>query len=162
VTLLRVNELLASREARLSVEARYLDGHAALFPDIAAAFDKQLRTSQEIAVAAWRAAELDGVDAAPPEEPDAVTLRAGELVADLVEPAKSTALEKLGEGQPAFDIANAWLRAKLATGRVPQPDLVTQVAAWSCQAPTSKVLTAVCCVPAAQVLAAACSRPAAG
>ena len=82
LTAVRVNELLALQEARVSVEA------------------------------------------APPEEPDAVTLRAGELVADLVEPAKSTALEKLGEGQPAFDIANAWLRAKL----MPKADVTTDVA----------------------------------
>lgn len=113
VTLLRVNELLASREARSSAEARYLEGHSALFPDIAAAFEAQLRTSQEIAVAAWRTAELDGVEPAPPEDPDAVTLRAGQLVADLVEPAKSTALEKLGEGKPALDIAVRWLGPKL-------------------------------------------------
>ena len=124
LTAVRVNELLALQEARVSVEARYLDGHSALFPDVAAAFEGQLRTSQEVAVAAWHAAELDGVEAAPPEEPDAVTLRAGELVADLVEPAKSTALEKLGEGQPAFDIANAWLRAKL----MPKADVTTDVA----------------------------------
>ena len=82
LTAVRVNELLALQEARVSVEA------------------------------------------APPEEHDAVTLRAGELVADLVEPAKSTALEKLGEGQPAFDIANAWLRAKL----MPKADVTTDVA----------------------------------
>ena len=113
VTLLRVNELLASREARSSAEARYLEGHSALFPDIAAAFEAQLRTSQEIAVAAWRTAELDDVEPAPPEDPDAVTLRAGQLVADLVEPAKSTALEKLGEGKPALDIAVRWLGPKL-------------------------------------------------
>jgi hypothetical protein len=34
-------------------------------------------------------------------------------MADLVEPAKSTALEKLGEGRAAFNIANAWLRTKM-------------------------------------------------
>jgi len=36
-------------------------------------------------------------------------------VADLVEPAKADALEKLGEGQRAHGIANAWLRTKLAS-----------------------------------------------
>jgi hypothetical protein len=114
LTLLRVNEMLASREARSSVEARYLDGHAALFPDIAAAFEEQLHQSQEIAVAARRAAELDGVEPAPPEDPDALTARAAELVADLVEPAKSEALDKLGEGRQALDIAAGWMRAKMA------------------------------------------------
>ena len=36
-----------------------------------------------------------------------------ELVADLVEPAKATALEKLGEGEQAQRIAIGWLRPKL-------------------------------------------------
>ncbi len=43
LTLVRVDELLASREARSSVE---LDGHPALFPDVADAVERQLRTSQ--------------------------------------------------------------------------------------------------------------------
>jgi hypothetical protein len=113
LTLLRVNELLASQEARSNVEARYLEGHAALFPDIAAAFEAQLRSSQEIAVMAVRTAELDGVEPMPPEDPDALRLRAGQLVADLVEPAKSETLDKLGEGRKALDIAAGWVRAKL-------------------------------------------------
>jgi hypothetical protein len=53
------------------------------------------------------------VGAKPTEDPDALESRTDYLVADLVEPAKSTALEKLGEGRPAFDIANAWMRTKL-------------------------------------------------
>jgi hypothetical protein len=114
LTLLRVNELLASQEARSTVEARYLDGHRALFPDLAAAFDKQLRASQELAVTAMRCAELDGVPPAQPDDPEAVTVRSSQLAADLVEPAKADALEKLGEGRPALDIAVRWLRPKLA------------------------------------------------
>lgn len=35
------------------------------------------------------------------------------LLADLVEPAKSTALEKLGLGERAMRIATDWLRAKM-------------------------------------------------
>jgi hypothetical protein len=35
-------------------------------------------------------------------------------VADLVEPAKSAAPDKLGEGQRALGIANDWLRTELA------------------------------------------------
>lgn len=42
--------------------------------------------------------------------------RTSELVADQVEPAKSDALEKLGEGERAFGIANAWLRTKTTAG----------------------------------------------
>jgi hypothetical protein len=34
-------------------------------------------------------------------------------VADLVEPAKSEALEELGERQRALETANAWVRTKL-------------------------------------------------
>jgi hypothetical protein len=114
VTLLRVNELLASREARSSVEARYLDGHSSLFPDIAAAFDEQLLASQQIAVMAMHAAELDGVEPEEPDDRDAVNVRAGELVPDLVQPARSETLDKLGEGRQALDIAAGWVRAKLA------------------------------------------------
>jgi hypothetical protein len=115
LSLLRVDELLASREARTTVEARYLDGHAALFPELDARFDSQLRTSQEIAASAVRAAELDGVEPAPAEDPVAFNARVGELVADLVEPAKVEALDKLGEGRRAFDIASHWVRGKLAS-----------------------------------------------
>ncbi len=114
LALLRVNELLASREARASVETRYLEGHSALFPDIAGALEAQLRTSQEVAANAVQAAELDGVEPAPPEDPDALRVRAGQLVADLVEPAKSETLDKLGEGRQALDIAAGWVRAKIA------------------------------------------------
>jgi hypothetical protein len=116
-----VDDLLATQEARSTVEARYLDRHSALFPDIVTAFDKQLRASQELAVMAMHLAELDGLAPAEPDAPDAVTVRASQLVADLVEPAKSTALEKLGEGRPAFDIANAWLRQKFGVAAVPEP-----------------------------------------
>jgi hypothetical protein len=125
LTVLRVNELLATREARSTVETRYLDRHPALFPDIAAAFDRQLRASQELAVMAIHLGELDGVPPAEPDDPEAVGLRASQLVADLVEPAKSTALEKLGEGRPAFEIANAWLRNKFAVATTPETQTTT-------------------------------------
>ena len=115
-----MNELLATAEARSTVEVRYLDGRPALFPDIEAAFDKQLRASQELAVMAMRAAELDGVEPAQPDDPEALVLRANQLVANLLEPAKSDALDKLGEGRQALDIAAGWVRAKMApTAGVP-------------------------------------------
>jgi hypothetical protein len=66
-------------------------------------------------------AELDGVEPAEPDDPDRLEVRTSQLVADLVEPAKSTALEKLGEGRPAFDIANAWLRAKFGVAAGGEP-----------------------------------------
>ena len=46
-------------------------------------------------------------------EPEALSRRTTELVADLVEPAKAEALEKLGEGRQSLDIAAGWVRARL-------------------------------------------------
>ena len=111
---MRVGELQAEQGARSIVEERYLDGHAALFPDVAAAWDEQLKRTQALADMAVRLAELDGVPAALPPDPEALSRRTAELVADLVEPAKSDALEKLGEGNAALGIAAGWVRAKLA------------------------------------------------
>jgi hypothetical protein len=110
--LFRVAELRAAREARATVEARYLAGHTALFPDAVKAWDEQLRNTETLADVACRLAELDGVPPAEPADPDAVSARVTELVADLVEPAKATALEKLGEGEQSLAIATAWLRPK--------------------------------------------------
>ena len=111
---LRVSELRAAQEARAIVEERYLDGHGALFPDVAAVWDEQVRSTEDIADMAVRVAEFDGVPAAVPPDPEALSRRTTELVADLVEPAKAEALEKLGEGDRALGIANAWVRTKLA------------------------------------------------
>jgi len=119
LSLFRVDELLASQDARVAVEARYLNGHPALFPDIAAAFESQLRASQEVAATAVRLAELDGLPPATLTDPEALSRRTAELVADLVEPAKSDALEKLGEGRQALGIAAGWVRAKLAASGAP-------------------------------------------
>jgi hypothetical protein len=110
----RLGELRAAQEARSIVERRYLDGHGTLFPDLAAAWDEQVRSTETIADAAARLASFARVPAALPPEPEALSARTTELVADLVEPAKAEALDKLGEGQRALDIANAWLRPKLA------------------------------------------------
>ena len=109
----RVAELHAAQVARDTVEARYLAGHPALFPDAGRAWTEQVRTTETLAGFAVRLAELDGVPSADPADPDAVPNRVNELVADLVEPARATALEKLGDGQRSFAIAAGWLRAKL-------------------------------------------------
>jgi hypothetical protein len=111
--LFRLTELRAADEAREAVEARYLAGHTALFPDATAAWDEQLRSTEAIADLACRLAELDGVPRAETPDPDAASARVTELVADLVAPAKTTALEKLGEGEQAQRIAMGWLRPKL-------------------------------------------------
>jgi hypothetical protein len=111
--LFRVAELRVAQEARSAVEGRYLAGHPALFPDAVQAWDEQLRSTEIIADLACRLAELDGVPPAEPPDPDTASARVTELVADLVEPAKTTALEKLGEGEQAQRIAIGWLRPKL-------------------------------------------------
>jgi len=109
----RLAELRAAQEARALVEARYLAGHTALFPDAAKAWDEQRKRTETLADLAVRLAELDGVPPAEPADPEAASARVTDLVADLVEPAKTTALEKLGEGRRALTIATAWLRPKL-------------------------------------------------
>jgi hypothetical protein len=111
--LFRVAELRAAQEARAAVETRYLAGYTALFPDAVKAWDDQLKNTETLAGVAYRLAELDGVPPAEPPDPEADAARVTELVADLVEPAKTTALEKLGEGEQAQSIATAWLRPKL-------------------------------------------------
>ena len=109
----RVTELRAAQEARSVVETRYLVGHTALFPDAVKAWKAQCTSTDTLAGVAYRLAEIDGVPPAEPPDPDAISARVTELVADLVEPAKTTALEKLGEGERAQSIATAWLRPKL-------------------------------------------------
>jgi len=42
-------------------------------------------------------------------------------VADLAEPAKAAALDKLDEGQRALGIATGWLRAKVVMTPAPVP-----------------------------------------
>jgi hypothetical protein len=111
--LFRHAELRAADEARAAVETRYLAGHTALFPDAVKAWDEQLRGTETLADLACRLAELDGVPPADPPDPDAASARVAELIADLVEPAKATALEKLGEGERALGVASGWLRPKL-------------------------------------------------
>lgn len=109
----RVTELLAAAEARSLARARCLDGHEALFPDVVVAWAQRLRLATELAVTAAHLADLDGVPPAAPTNPDAVAARAAVLLADLVEPARVTTLEKLDEGSQALTIATGWLRAKL-------------------------------------------------
>jgi len=102
------------------VEARYLASHTALFPDAVAAWNEQVRSTETIAGLACRLAALDGVPPAEPPDPEAVSTRVTELVADLVEPAMTTVLEKLGEGEQAQRIAAGWRRKKFQVG-APSP-----------------------------------------
>jgi hypothetical protein len=99
-------------------EARYLDGHTALFPDAVRTWDEQVHEGERLAVMADRLAELDGAARPELDIQDAVEARVPALLADLVEPAKVTALEKLGEGDRAFRIATSWLRSRRPAGSV--------------------------------------------
>ena len=117
LALVRVSELRAAQEARSIVEGRYLDGHGALFPDAAQAWTEQIRSSEAIADAVVRLVELDGLPAAAAGDSEAMPRRTTEFVADLVEPAKAAALDKLDEGQRALGIATGWVRTKLIRDR---------------------------------------------
>jgi hypothetical protein len=113
---MRVGELQAAQNAREIVAERYLAGRDALFPQLAEAWQSQCAGTEEIADLAVRLAESDGVPPAVPSDPEVISRRTMELVVDLVEPAKGTALEKLGEDERALGIANGWLRTKVAVG----------------------------------------------
>ena len=114
----RDGELRAMAKARTIAADRYLGGTGALFPNVATTWEEQIKSTDLIADMAVRMAEIDGVPAATPADPEAISRQVAELVADLVEPAKADALQKLDEGKRAFDIANAWVRGKLAQALV--------------------------------------------
>ncbi len=113
----RVAALHALEAARTIVEARYLGGQTALFPDAVADWAEQVHRSEEMAVMALRIAELDG---APPldEARYGVTDkdRVSACVADLVEAAKIKALDELGDGRAAVARAIRWLSPRLGAG----------------------------------------------
>ena len=77
------------------------------------AWDEQRKSTEALADLACSLAELDGTPPVAPADLDAISVRATELVADLVEPAKATALEKLGEGERSMVIATDWLRSRM-------------------------------------------------
>jgi hypothetical protein len=109
---LRVSELLAMEQARSQLEAKYLDGHAALFPATIRDWAEQLQRTKQLAVMAERLAELDGLDPFPLEDPNAFGARVERLVADHVEPARMKALDDMGEGARAMAIAVRWLESR--------------------------------------------------
>jgi len=110
----RVSELHALEEARGRVEERYLDGTRALFPAGQRAWDEQRHQSEHLAVIAIRLVQLDGHPEPAGEDPTAREARIGRLIADHVEPARSTAYNELGDGRRAASIAVRWLRPSLA------------------------------------------------
>jgi hypothetical protein len=108
----RVDHWLAVQQARSLAEERYLDGRAALFPNTAADEGERLKASMELAIMADAMADLDGLSQFEPTEPGVIAARAGDLVADLVEPVRATTLDQLDEGRQGLAIATAWLRSK--------------------------------------------------
>jgi len=108
-TLRRVIELHAAQEARALAEARYLYRQPALFPDGVQAWNELVHEAERLAVMVDRFAELEGLSPAEVDLPDVIEARTAAILADLVEPAKITALEKLGEGERAIRIATAWV-----------------------------------------------------
>ena len=115
----RRTELRAMARARATVEERYLDGQAALFPAARRRWAERVGEYEALAALAERLAELDGMpaasgeDGAPATDAEALDQRVATLVEDLVEPARLTALQKLGEGEQAAAVAARWLRPKL-------------------------------------------------
>ena len=65
--------------------------------------------AERLAVMVDRLAELEGLSPAEVDLPDVIEARTAAIPADLVEPAKVTPLEKLGEGERAIRIATAWV-----------------------------------------------------
>jgi hypothetical protein len=72
-----------------------------------------------------RLAELDGLSAADASGSEAMPRRTTEHVADLVEPAKAAALDKLDEGQRALGIATGWLRNKFPVATTDETQTTT-------------------------------------
>jgi hypothetical protein len=112
IAMSRVDHWLAVQQARSLAEERYLDGRAALFPNTAADEGERLKASMELAIMADAMADLDGLSQFEPTEPGVIAARAGELVADLVAPARATTLDQLDEGRQGLAIATGWLRSK--------------------------------------------------
>jgi hypothetical protein len=81
---------------------------------LAKAWQRQRQSTDQIADWAVRLGEIHDVPPILAPDLEALSTRRAELVADLVEPAKADALEKLGEGQRALGIASDWVRSKLA------------------------------------------------
>ena len=104
---------IGRRESLSAIETRYLGGHPALFPALARRWAGHLADAEALADVARRIAALDGWgEPGSPADPAATAAEISRFVADLVEPARVEALDKLGEGGRALRIATDWLRAK--------------------------------------------------
>ncbi len=109
----RAEELRALEKARCRVEAQYFNGQAVLFPATLRRWTEQRERTTGLAGLAVRLAELDGLPPPAVDDPQAFEARVGQLVADHVEPARSEALDELGDGRRAATVARRWLESKL-------------------------------------------------
>lgn len=114
-----VIELHAMQEARSLAESRYLDSHQALFPDALRDWEAQVTATERLAVMADRLAELEGAPAMEIDVAEAAAARVPVLLDGFVEPAKATALEKLGAGDRAMRVATRWVRAIVSRTKSP-------------------------------------------
>jgi hypothetical protein len=100
-------------QQRALAEERYLDGCAALFQATGEAWVRQLHETRKLTAMAlggwptWKALSR------PAQDEELLSRLVDRMLADLVEWAKATALEKLGEGERGPAIARDWLRPKL-------------------------------------------------
>ena len=106
----RVADLHALAEARSEVEAKYLAGQPALFPDGREAWDDLVHRSRSIAMTAWGLTDRYGgapldEDRFGPTDPE----RVADYTRDLVEVARAKAHDEMGDGRRAASIALRWL-----------------------------------------------------
>ena len=110
----RVADLHTWGEARAKVEATYLAGQPALFPEARAAWADIVHRSRSMAMIAWGLTDHHGgaaldEDRYGPTDP----VRVADHVRDLVEAAKVKALDEVGDGRRAVAVAMRWLRPTL-------------------------------------------------
>ncbi len=110
----RAVELRVLDAARTRVEVQYFDGQPVLFPATIRRWSGQRERTTGLAALAVRLAELDGLSPPPADDPEAFEARVSQLVADHVEPARSEALDELGDGCRAATVARRWVESKLA------------------------------------------------
>lgn len=115
-----VNDLAVAEAARVQLERRYLDGHASLFPDLAADWQRLREQAERLAALG------DRVEGRPPRHRRAVPLlrsglatklvpereRAHGEAAHLADAACSAALDLLGDTDGAAAIAERRLRSE--------------------------------------------------
>lgn len=117
LTVAKCRDLLLGREigqqglarAREAVEERYLAGHAALFPEIARAWEAEVHETRSVATMAMRLAEPDGA----PTDDEVLQLLPTEdevetSTRDLVEVARIKALDDTGDGAGTLRRMRAW------------------------------------------------------